>query len=151
MASATTQSMRWESSLSSNMYDFFTGNYSTAGITALTSTGFSVDSSSAVNQSGQTLHYLAFNQSANYFSLGSYVGNGTANRNITGVGFEPEFVMTRELNNNNWSNVKPESSGYNVDATGNFVGWGPTTAGYIQALQTDGFQVSSNSEQTATA
>ncbi len=100
-----------------------------------------------MNQSSQTLHYIAFNQNANYFSLGSYLGNGVSNRNITGVGFEPEFVMTRQLNNSNWTNVKPESSGYNIDAAGNFVGWGPTAAGYIQALQTDGFQVSSSSEQ----
>ncbi|MEQ1828090.1 MAG: hypothetical protein ABL921_19170 [Pirellula sp.] len=146
LASGSTSSMRWESSLSTNTYDFYTGNYSTAGITALTSDGFSVDSNASVNQSSQSLYYIAFNQSANYFSLGSYIGNSTGGRNITGVGFEPEFVMTRELNNSNWANVKPESSGYNVDAIGNLVGWGPTYSGYISALQSDGFQVSSNAE-----
>ncbi len=146
LANGSTSSMRWESSLSPNTYDFYTGNYSTLNITTLTSDGFSVDSNAAVNQSSQSLYYIAFNQSANYFSLGSYIGNSTSGQNITGVGFEPEFVMTRELNNSNWANVKPESSGYNVDATGNFVGWGPTHAGYISALQSDGFQVSANSE-----
>ncbi|RLS76896.1 MAG: DUF4347 domain-containing protein, partial [Planctomycetota bacterium] len=146
LANGSTSSMRWESSLSTNTYDFYTGNYATTGITALTSDGFSVDSNLSVNQSSQSLYYIAFNQSANYFSLGSYVGNNTSGRNITGVGFEPEFVMTRELNNSNWSNVKPESSGYNVDAIGNLAGWGPTYSGYISALQSDGFQVSSNPE-----
>ena len=138
--------MRWESSISANTYDFYSGNYGTAEIAALTGSGFSVDGNASVNQSGQAMHYIAFNQSVNFFSLGSYVGNGTSGRNITGVGFEPEFVMTRELNNSNWANVKPESSGYNTDAIGNFIGWGPTYAGYIQALQSDGFRISSDGE-----
>ncbi|MFO0923261.1 MAG: hypothetical protein U0905_12315 [Pirellulales bacterium] len=130
LANASTSSMRWESSLSSNTYDFYTGNYSTSGITSLTSSGFSVDSNSSVNQNGQTLHYLAFNQASNYFSLGSYSGNGASNRNITGVGFEPEFVMVRELNNSNWANIKTESSDLQCRWLGNFVGWDQTYAGY---------------------
>ena len=145
--SGSTQTARWESSLSSSTFDFYTGTYGTAGITGLTSDGFSLDSTAAVNASATAQYYVAFNQSADYFSLNTYVGNGAANRNVTGVGFESEFLMTRETSGTNWANIKTESSGYNVDAAGNLVGWGPTTAGYIQALQTDGFQVSSHAEQ----
>jgi hypothetical protein len=40
--SASTQSARWESSLSTNMYDFYTGNYGTAGITGFNADGFTL-------------------------------------------------------------------------------------------------------------
>ena len=138
-------SMRWEHSLGTDTYDFSTGNYGTAGITGLTADGFSVDGSAAVNQSATAMYYIAWNQNSSYFTLGSYVGNGVDNRNITGVGFEPELVFTRELGGSNYMDYKPESTGYNVDRTIFGDGW-VGGANYIQALQTDGFQVGTNNE-----
>ena len=137
--------MRWEHSLSADTYDFSTGNYGTAGITGLTADGFSLDSSAAVNQSATAMYYIAWNQNSSYFTLGSYTGNGADNRNITGIGFEPELIFTRQLGGSNYIDYKPESTGYNVDRAVFGDGWAGA-ANYIQALQTDGFQVGTNSE-----
>jgi choice-of-anchor C domain-containing protein len=138
-------SMRWEHSLSTDTYDFSTGNYGTAGITGLTADGFSVDSNASVNQSATAMYYIAWNQNASYFTLGSYTGNGADNRNITGIGFEPELVFTRQLGGSNYLDYKPESTGYNVDRAVFGDGW-VGAPNYIQALQTDGFQVGTNNE-----
>lgn len=138
-------SMRWEHSLGTETYDFSTGNYGTVGITGLTADGFSVDGSAAVNQNATAMYYIAWNQNSSYFTLGSYVGNGADNRNITGVGFEPELVFTRELGGSNYMDYKPESTGYNVDRSVFGDGW-VGAPNYIQALQTDGFQVGTNNE-----
>ena len=79
---------------------------------------------------------------------GTYTGNGVDNRNITGVGFESEFLTARAVSGANYVPFKTESTGYNVDGTIYVDGTGNYTNS-IQALQTDGFQVGSDNEINA--
>ena len=55
-------------------------------ITAFTATGFTVGASLHVNNSGRVFHYLALSATPGEIVVGSYTGNGTDNRNITGLG-----------------------------------------------------------------
>ncbi|MEZ6078125.1 MAG: hypothetical protein R3C56_21360 [Pirellulaceae bacterium] len=146
---AAAQSVRWESSLSTATFDFNQTSYGTAGFTSLNADGFTVDSSTALNGSGNTVYYIAFNQNADYFSLNTYVGNSVNNRNITGVGFEPELVFVRETTGSNFVDLKTESSGYNTNVAGGFGNFGQTYANYIKALQSDGFQVGTDPDENA--
>lgn len=72
-------------------------NSGTAGsdrITALTTTGFTVGTADSVNKNGLGFIYLAFDTTSAESAVGSYTGNGTADRAITGLGFQPDMVMT---------------------------------------------------------
>jgi hypothetical protein len=66
----------------------------TTRVTSLNADGFSVGTSAEVSTAGQTYHYIAFNDSAPSIDLASYVGNAAPNRNITGVGFQPQYVLS---------------------------------------------------------
>ena len=48
-----------------------------------------------VNRAGTTYHYVAWNEIPGKIDVGTYTGNGADNRNITGVGFQPDFVMVQ--------------------------------------------------------
>ena len=50
---------------------------------------------SRVNASGITYHYVAWNEIAGKVDVGTYTGNAVDNRNIPGVGFQPDFVMVQ--------------------------------------------------------
>ncbi|MBB5037502.1 beta strand repeat-containing protein [Prosthecobacter dejongeii] len=63
-------------------------------ITAFTATGFTVGASLHVNNNGRTFHYLALSTTPGEIVVGTYTGNGVDNRNITGLGFQPDMVMT---------------------------------------------------------
>jgi hypothetical protein len=78
-----------------------TGSFKLAGfavvanrILALEPDGFLLSNNAAVNQNGVTYHYLAFRNGAGVAQNG-YAGNGVDNRTITGVGFEPVFVLAK--------------------------------------------------------
>jgi hypothetical protein len=64
-------------------------------INSLDSDGFTVGSSAQTNTSGTTYHYLLWNEMAGNMDVGSYTGTAVANRQITGVGFQPAYVMIR--------------------------------------------------------
>ncbi len=125
----------FRTSQSASTFDLSNSAAYTGGITSFGADGFSVGNSLSVNQSTIAYHYFAFNESTNYFKTGSYTGNGADNRNITGVGFESEFLITKATSANSFAIGKTESTGYNVDA--NVAG----ATNQIQALQSDGFQV----------
>ncbi len=120
---------------SASTFDLSNNGTYTSAITAFGTNSFDVGNSSSTNQSSVAYHYFAFNESSNYFKTGTYTGDGTDNRNITGVGFEPEFLITKATSVNNFSIGKTESTGFNTDA--NVAG----TTNQLQALQSDGFQV----------
>ncbi len=119
----------------SNTFDLSNNGAYASSITSFGTDSFAVGSSVATNQNAINYHYFAFNDNANYFRTGTYTGNGSDNRNITGVGFESEFVIVKATSTNAFAIGKTESTGYNVDA--NVAG----SSNQIQALQSDGFQV----------
>lgn len=116
------------------------------GITSLTSDGFTLGNHTTVNQDTVAYHWQAFgnaynpltNTGAADFAIGTYMGNGIDNRDIRYMPFQPDFVMTGVANQNYvpvW-----RSSEHAGDLSG-FLGATAETADYIQALNSDGFQV----------
>lgn len=114
-------------------------------IQSIDSDGFTVGSGNEVNQSGNTVHYVAFETIAGV-KTGQYTGNATDNRNITGVGFQPEFVL---IKNEGGGATQPEDDAcaqteqHNIDA-GDSTMCSRTQNSFadgIQDLISDGFQV----------
>ena len=106
------------------------------GITSLDSNGFSVGNNAKVNSSGITYHYVAFNEDVDEMDTASYSGTG-AGHSITGVGFQPAYVIVRANANRDGAH-RPSA----VTGTGSqlFTNTANESAG-ITALQSDGFQV----------
>ena len=71
--------------------------------TSPTSTVFSLGASgSSYNVSGNQYIAYCFRNISGYSKIGGYTGNATSGTNIT-TGFQPDFVLTKDLDNNdNW-------------------------------------------------
>jgi hypothetical protein len=111
------------------------------GIQVLQAGGFQIGSNNDVNETGTTYHYIAWASSSNV-AVGSYTGNGSDNRNITGVDFAPEVAWVKRSN-------AQQSSWRPASASGDrSLFWNATAeaADRIQALQADGFQVGVNAQ-----
>jgi hypothetical protein len=143
---STAVAANWRSSvMPDNVGQFFINtNQDTTGAlyTTLNSDGFTVGSTN--NVSGGTYYYVAFKQVSGAMNVGSYTGNATDNRNITGVGFVPNFVFVKN------ANAATAAAGvFNItDSYGDYSSFFTDTASavdHIQALQTDGFQVGASS------
>lgn len=113
---------------------------STASITALGADGFSVGNSATANTNGITYHYAAFNDVAGIAEINSYTGNGTDNRNITGVGLSPANVMIRANDTGTGRPAVHRPASLAGDAT-MFYNNTANATNLIQALQPDGFQL----------
>jgi len=133
------------SSMANNSANFLVNvNEDTTGtiFTTLDATGFTVGNSARVNTSGTTYHYVAFKSVTGAMQVGTYTGNATDNRSITGVGFSPNFVFVKNANAgtsqsavfNLIENYGDQSSLFNDIAN---------DTNEIQALESDGFQVGS--------
>jgi hypothetical protein len=123
---------------------FIATNQDTSGalFQTLNSNGFTVGATNS--SSGVTYYYAAFKNITGKVNVGTYTGNATDNRNITGVGFVPNWVIVKNANAStavsavyNVTECYGDSS-YYFTATANLVN-------AIQALQTDGFQVGTDS------
>ncbi|MEX1008171.1 MAG: signal peptidase I [Acidimicrobiia bacterium] len=109
------------------------------GVQSLDADGFTLGTDTKVNGgSSRTYHWVAL-QTGSDFKVGSYLGDGTDNRSITGVGFAPAWVLT--IGDGNDSTVRPSSlagdASFPLDGTSQFTN-------RIQALESDGFQIGSN-------
>lgn len=112
---------------------------STTGITSLDAGGFSVGNSTSVNSNTATYHYIAWNQDVDEMQTSSYTGTG-ASHSITGVGFQPSFVMVRANDTTTGRAGAMRSSSLSGTASQLFTATTNESAG-ITALQSDGFQV----------
>jgi hypothetical protein len=109
-------------------------------ITSLDADGFSVGANAEVNTTGTKYHYVALNDLAGSIDMSSYVGDGADNRSITGVGFQPQYVIVRA----NDTTVARRATHRPASLTGtNSLVFDPVVnaAGGIKALEADGFQV----------
>lgn len=79
----------------SRAYRFDSETGATDRITSLDSDGFSISSDDETNTSGAVYHWVAFNEMAGAIDVGSYTGNNTDKRSVTGVGFNPDWAMVR--------------------------------------------------------
>lgn len=110
---------------------------STNSIQAIESDGFQVGTDAKVNTNTVDYYYVAFKNTASLFKVLSYAGDGTDNRSITGVGFQPENTMIKASNGNQGALRMQDMAG---DSSALFT---TTThaADRIQAFEADGFQV----------
>lgn len=134
-------------SMAANYTDFFgsataadtTGTY----ISQLISKGFDVGSNA--NTNGSVFYFFAFSTST-IVNEGSYTGDGTDNRNITGLGFQPSTVMVKNSTSATTSNRRSLMS--NIQNNGDdasFIGDAAANiTDAVQALQSDGFQIGTN-------
>ena len=113
-------------------------------IQSLDADGFTIGSDIKVNNAGQTHHWVAM-KAGSHLALGTYVGDGSDDRSITGTGFQPAFVAT--LGNGNDSMFRPATVA--GDASYRFVG-SSKLADRIQALEPDGFQIGTNQDANLT-
>lgn len=109
--------------------------------------GFSVGNSSRVNSNGTTYFYAAWNNTAAKMQNGSYTGNGADNRFITGIGYQPEYVIIRGQGLLETVH-KSYSIGPSADVTMDFRA-SANDVNEIQALEADGFQVGNDSQTNA--
>ena len=117
----------------------------TDAILALQANGFRVGTNAEVSSSGIVYHYVAWNGVPGRIATGSYAGNLSDDRDITGVGLWPEYVvLSRSADiaggQGNAPAHKTASSGVNLDGA-NLFDANTFTTNRIQALQADGFQV----------
>ncbi|MGB2694964.1 MAG: hypothetical protein WBD55_07225, partial [Dehalococcoidia bacterium] len=107
-------------------------------IQSINSNGFTIGTSSRVNANGQTFYWVAMKAGSN-MKVGSYVGNATDNHSITGVGFQPTWVITLGDGEESW--FKPSGlagdASFRMDGTSTFTD-------RIQAVESGGFQVGAN-------
>jgi hypothetical protein len=110
-------------------------------ITSLDGNGFSVGSSAQVNENLTAYHWVAWNQVAGSIKMGSYAGNDTDNRDITGVGFQPDYVIVR--GDDTLVARRGVHRPASMTGTTDCLTWDPvsTATSAIKALQSDGFQV----------
>jgi predicted ribosomally synthesized peptide with SipW-like signal peptide len=129
-------------------FAFDSGTGSTTQITSLDANGFSLGTDSAVNTNGTAYHYIAFEDATGTSKVGTYTGNATAGRSITGTGFQPSFVLVRanDTATSRAGRQRPasltgtNSQGFNALAN-------VTTS--ITALQSNGFQVGNDASVNA--
>jgi hypothetical protein len=119
-------------------------NSVTNRIQALQADGFQVGSNADVNQNGRAYYWITFEETS-LVRVGTYTGNGSDNRDITGVGVTPQLIWT-----------KRSASSQGVWRSDTVAGdrtlfWGGTGAATnrIQAIVNDGFRVGTNAQVNA--
>jgi hypothetical protein len=137
---------RYSGMTTSFQFDNDTGN--AQRITALGANGFTVGNQSTVNANGTTYHWIAFNDSAGIVDVSSYTGNNTDSRNIAGVGFRPEYVLGRANDTSTGRLGAHRPATLPGDSTLRFNG-SANVANAYQALQSDGFQVGTDTSVNA--
>jgi len=134
-AQATVQRM----SAMTRTFTFGADTGSTTGITSLDATGFSVGNSTSVNSNLATYHYIAWNQDVDEMKTAAYTGTGASN-SVTGVGFQPSFVMVHANDTATGRAGAMRSSSLAGTSSQLFTATPNESAG-ITALQSDGLQV----------
>jgi hypothetical protein len=118
-------------------------------ISSLDADGFTVADGAEANDTG-TYHYVAFNEVAGSIDTGTYTGNASADRSITSVGFQPEYVAVRSsktTSSGTEGNHRPASllgdASQQFDGGSNGANVTASPFG-IRGLTADGFRVGSN-------
>jgi len=132
-----------------NTSDGETNNGSSGGSlfnsTPPTSTIFNIGTS----LSGSVDDYIAycFHSVSGYSKFGSYVGNATSNRAITGLGFQPNFVMLKNIASTTFWSIFDSSRGGSLALFANSSQAEANETGVFVSFDSDGFTV--NQEPTA--
>ncbi|MGA2286222.1 MAG: hypothetical protein ABSG55_08135 [Dehalococcoidia bacterium] len=108
-------------------------------IQSLDADGFTIGTDVRVNNSGEAYYWVAMKAGCDLV-VGSYVGNGADNRSISGVGFQPAWVVTLGDGNDSVFRPGPISGDASFLMTGT-----AKAANRIQAVEADGFQIGADS------
>lgn len=123
-----------------SVHSFWCGDNTTSltdHIQAVSDDGFQIGTHSSVNNNTDTYYWVAFGGDDTDIVTGTYTGNGSDDRSITGVGFQPDFVLLKGTTNDfGVSKFK----GQTTDSFQYFM-YSDTSTNHIQAFETDGFQV----------
>jgi YD repeat-containing protein len=112
-------------------------------IQSLNADGFTVGNNGEVNSSGTTYYWMAYKDTGEGdFKVGSYTGNGLDNRSITGVGFQPDYLIVMSAAG---QKAVQRSSAMVGDKSLQFDG-SASAANLVQALETGGFQVGNDNQ-----
>jgi hypothetical protein len=106
--------------------------------------GFTIGNDARVNVGGITYDWVALTAKAGEVFIGSYVGNNTDNRSITGVGFQPSGLMI--FSDLNVAAVYSFASLVAVGGTGLQFNNVKGLTNCIQLFQADGFQVGTDTQ-----
>lgn len=126
---------------------FSSGNGGANMIQALETDGFQVGTNERVNANTITYYYVALKDASGIFKTSTYTGNGADDRSITGVGFQPDNVWVQDSSGpENLGAWKPSTL-----AGDSSLQWtnGGAAANFIQALQSDGFQIGTDGQVNA--
>ncbi|MGB9613075.1 MAG: DUF7483 domain-containing protein, partial [Candidatus Margulisiibacteriota bacterium] len=119
------------------------------GITTLDNDGFTIGSNSNVNQAHVRYTWVAFKDTnSSDFKVGSYIGDNSNNRSITGIGFKPDLVVIK-CNGAYYGCWK--SSTMTGEVTQYFHNANQVTSGLILSLEADGFQIGTNAAVNSTS
>ncbi|MCB9044823.1 MAG: T9SS type A sorting domain-containing protein [Chitinophagales bacterium] len=130
----------------STTIDMSSATSATDRITGFTSSGFTIGASANVNTSSDVYHYVAIKAVSGEIELGTYTGNGTDNRNITGVSFQPDFVWVLSPG----QQCVWRTSSMTGDNSITFNSFSQT-ANWIQAINSNGFQVGDDAKVNASS
>lgn len=107
--------------------------------------GFTIGAAAAANQSGVDYSWVAFEAAPGEMALGSYVGDGSDDRSVGGVGFRPDYlVIASEGADHAWQRTSSMVGDASVPFRNNAL-----ASNRIQALEPDGFQVGSDAKVNA--
>jgi len=115
------------------------GIYNADGIQAVHGDGFEIGTNDFVNKSTEKYYWLAMRHSTGQLITGTYTGNGIDGRAITGVGFEPVYVILVGKNSSSLSHVH-RCATITGDETQAFKNTA-NAANQIESLDADGFTV----------
>lgn len=139
--------------MAANRTEFYTttaANTTGAYIANRTATGFTIGTTD--NTNGGVFYYMVFRAGGGTFAQGSYTGNATAARNITGLGFQPDTVVVKNSTsataNNRRSIIYSEKhfgdlSSYLSDLVAD-------ATGMVQGFVSDGFTVGAGANTNET-
>lgn len=116
-------------------------------VQSLDATGFTIGTHAMVNTNLTTYHWLAIKADPLDCKVGTYTGNASDNRSITGVGFQPSVVMifADRAEAHDW-----RSDQHSGDVTG-WLSMAGSAADKIQSLTSDGFTVGTHGEVNGNA
>jgi len=108
-------------------------------IQSLITDGFQVGTDDRVNRAATLIAYYAFKKISLWVNTGSYVGDGTNPRNITGIGFTPSILWVKR----NGASSTVQKTDQNAAGSSQLIS-GIESANYVTAFLTDGFTITNN-------
>lgn len=105
--------------------------------------GFQLGTNVRINDTGSTFNWFGFKKGPN-FTVGSYVGNGADNRNIS-IGFKPDFIIIKKRTGGTAQGAVMKFNRLGGDATLPFLNTAVFSDG-IQDFVIDGIQVGTNDQ-----